>query len=258
MRGSNLPKSLKRGRQFVDSGSEKRYKRKANDNTLSQGAGTVSFVSSSIGRKMIMGVCGAIWAGFVLTHMAANTLILFSAELYNKYSHAIVSNKPLLYGAEAVLLLALIVHATLGIKLALENRAARQKKYAVGTPASKRTTIASRTMAIQGSLILAFVIYHLITFKYGTHYDVTYDGVVMRDLHRLVLEVFQSPAYVAWYIFCLILLGFHLSHGAWSVFQSLGINHPKYNPYLKVGSVVYAVVVALGFMAAPIYVMTMA
>ncbi len=214
----------------------------------------MGFACSSIGKKIIMGACGAIWAGFVFAHMAGNMLILVSAELYNKYGHAIVSNKPLLYVAEVVLVSALLVHAIIGIMLTLENRKAKPVKYAVAASGEKRTTLASRTMAFHGSVILFFVIYHLITFKYGPEYTVTYDGVVMRDLHRLVMEVFQQPIYVVGYIICLLLLGWHLSHGVSSVFQTLGLNHPKYHNKIKWIACIYALVVAAGFISQPLYV----
>jgi len=217
----------------------------------------VSLVQSSIGRKILMAACGLIWTGFVFIHMAGNMLILVGAEAYNKYSHAIVSNKPLLYSAEVVLLLAIIGHATLGIWLAIENKAASPLKYSMRASPQKRATVASKTMAIQGSLILCFIVYHLLTFKYGTEYTVTYDGVVMRDLYKLVMEIFQNPGFVVGYIFCLILLGFHLSHGFGSAFQTLGLNHPQYNKFIKYGGITYAVVVAAGFITQPLYVFWM-
>ncbi len=209
---------------------------------------------ASIQKKMFMGICGLVWTGFVFAHMAGNMLILVSAELYNKYGHAIVSNKPLLYAAEAVLLAALIGHVVMGAWLTIENRRATPKKYVAAASGAKRVSLASRTMALQGSLVLFFIILHLITFKYGTEYLVTYDGVEMRDLHRLVLEIFQQPMYVVGYIVCLLILGWHLSHGVSSVFQSLGFNHPKYNPKIKLIGWVYSVVVALGFISQPLYV----
>jgi len=214
----------------------------------------VSLIQTSIGKKMIMGICGAIWAGFVLGHMAGNMLILVSAEAYNKYGHAIVSNKPLLYTAEVILVLSLVIHATLGIKLYLENRRANAGKYAVPASPQKRARFASRTMAFHGTMILIFIIYHLITFKYGPHYNVTYDGVEIRDLHRLIVEVFQSPAYIAWYVVCLVLLAFHLSHGVSSVFQTLGANHPKYNCMIRKLSIGYSIFVVAGFLSQPLYV----
>ncbi len=209
---------------------------------------------ASIQKKMIMGFCGLIWTGFVLAHMAGNMLILVSAELYNKYGHAIVSNKPLLYVAESVLVAALLVHVVVGVWLTIENRRAKPNKYAVQSSNQKRSSLASRSMAFQGSLILFFVIFHLITFKYGTEYLVTYDGVEMRDLHRLIIEIFKQPLYVAGYILSLLILGWHLSHGVSSVFQSLGFNHPKYSKKIKLAGTVYSIVVAAGFISQPLYV----
>ncbi len=214
----------------------------------------MGFFSSSIGKKYIMGIAGLIWTGFVAGHMAGNLFIFAGAETFNKYGHAIVSNKALLYGTEIVLLSALFVHVFLAINLTLANKKAKPSKYAMGANEEKRSTLASRTMAVHGSVILAFIIYHLITFKYGPHYWIEYDGEKMRDLHRLVIEVFANPAYVFGYVICLILLGIHLRHGAWSVFQSFGINHPRYTPLLKCFAVGYAVVVAGGFISQPLYV----
>ena len=211
------------------------------------------FLGSTVGKKYLMGITGLIWAGFVLTHMAGNLLIFVSADAYNAYGHAITSGK-LIYIAEAVLLLALITHVYLAISLTIANRAAKETRYAVAAKGAKRVSLASRTMAIQGSLILAFVIYHLITFKYGTHYETTVDGVVMRDLARLMYEVFQSPAYVVWYLVCLVLLGFHLKHGFNSSLQSLGVMEGTYRNMWKKVSIGYAVVVALGFIAQPLYI----
>lgn len=200
-----------------------------------------------------MGLAGLIWTGFVAGHMAGNLLIFAGAETYNKYGHAIVTNKPLLYGTEVVLLFALITHATLGILLTLENKKAKPQKYAVAASANKKAKFGSKTMAVHGTIILFFIIYHLITFKYGPYYSVTYDGVEMRDLHRLMGEVFMNPAYVFGYIICLILLGIHLSHGFSSIFQSFGINHPRYTPIFRTAGWVYAIIVSAGFISQPLF-----
>ncbi len=212
------------------------------------------FYRTSIGKKHIMGISAAIWAGFVLTHMAGNMLILVSAGAYNKYGHTLV-NSGILIPAEIVLVLALLTHVVMAIVLTVENRRARgNQRYAVTPKGEKGGSLASRTMAIQGSIILAFLIYHIITFKYGPVYQTTVEGVVMRDLHRLILEVFHQPIYVAWYTVCLILLGFHLKHGVASTFQSLGFKNDHYAPIIQKLSVAYGVIVALGFLSQPFYV----
>ena len=186
--------------------------------------------------------------------MLANMLILFDAEAYNRYSHALISN-PLIYVAEAGLVVLLATHVILTIQLTLRNNAAKPVNYKVAAAGAKKTSMISKTMKYQGALILAFIILHLITFKFGTWYDVTYkDGTTMRDLHRLVIEVFQDPAYVAGYIVVLLLVGFHLKHGVASAFDSLGVSNEKTRPLLKAGAVFYALIVAGGFISQPIYV----
>lgn len=192
--------------------------------------------------------------GFIFGHMAGNMLIFISPNLYNAYGHAIVSNKALLYGTEVVIVASLIIHVACAISLTLRNKAARETRYAMPVNGAKAGSPAANFMAVQGSAILAFVILHLITFKYGKYYETTVDGVVMRDLYKLMVEVFKNPVYVAWYVVCLVLLLFHLSHGASSVFQSFGILERKMQAQIKKGAWVYACVVALGFLSQPLYV----
>lgn len=214
----------------------------------------LQFLKSSVGRKYLMGLTGLMWMGFILTHMAANMLILVSADLYNSYGHAITSNKLLLYGAEVALVAALITHVFCAISLTLQNKQARGTRYAMNPNGEKAGPRASQFMAVQGSLILVFVITHLIGFKYGKYYETTVNGVVMRDLHRLIVEVFQNPAAVAWYVVALLLLMFHLSHGVASIFQSFGILERKMQNGIKKFAWLYALVVVGGFLSQPIYV----
>ena len=211
------------------------------------------WLCSTIGRKQLIGVTGLGLSFFVLTHMLGNMLILVGPEAYNKYSYALTSNE-LIYAAEAGLLAIFIGHLVFAIGLTLKNWGSRNTRYAMLPNGAKRTSWTQRSLWAQGLLILVFVILHLITFKFGTHYTVTYNGVEMRDLHKLVLEVFKDPIYVAWYIVALIVLGFHLSHGVGSSFQTLGIHHPRYQKCIKSFSIGYAVVVIAGFLSQPIYV----
>jgi len=200
-----------------------------------------------------MGLTGLVWLGFAAGHMAGNLLLFKSADAYNKYGHFLVTN-PAIYLAELVLVVSLLVHFIVAAQLTMKNRAARSSRYAVEPADAKAATLAQKTMIYSGSLVLVFIIYHLVTFKFGPYYSVQVGGVEMRDLHRLVVEVFQNPFYVAWYVVCLVLLGFHLSHGFSSVFQSLGFSHPKWNPLIKKLGLAYALVVAGGFLAQPLYV----
>jgi len=214
----------------------------------------LNFIRSSVGKKYLMGFSGLIWAGFVFGHMAGNLLILVSPDLYNIYGHGIVTNKLLLYGTEVAVVSALIIHVSCAVALTLGNRNSRGKSTTINPNGNKSASVGSAWMGIQGSVILVFIILHLATFKYGTHYDTTINGVAMRDLSRLIKEVFQQPGYVAWYLIALVLLGFHLTHGVRSIFQSFGLLHPTYQPIIRRVGVVYAIVVAGGFISQPLYV----
>lgn len=215
------------------------------------------FFSSTIGKKQIMGLTGLVWAGFVLMHMFGNLLIVAGAETYNAYGHALASN-PLLYFAEAGLVIALLFHAIDGIWVTVENKRARPIKYAMATNGKKASRFQSKWMIFHGTILLVFIVLHLAHFKYGPGasegYIATIKGVQMRDLYRLVVETYHNPLYLIWYSFAMVIVGLHLSHGLYSSFASLGIYHPKFSPILSRAGYVYAAVVALGFIVPPIYI----
>lgn len=210
------------------------------------------YLQSTIGRKQLVAVAAAGLSIFVLTHMAGNLLMFVSPQAYNEYGHAIVTNKLILI-IESGLVAIFLAHAVIAMVLAWRNRQARPQRYAVSATGEKATSTASKTMAIQGTLILIFVVLHLRTFKFGTHYDVDYGHGPIRDLFRLMAEVFQSPGYVIWYVLSMVVLGIHLSHGVKSMAQTLGIHHPHYQHKIKIASYVYASLVAIGFISQPIY-----
>ncbi len=210
------------------------------------------FTCSTVGKKFLVAITGLLLSGFLLSHMAGNLLLFVSAEAYNKYSHALVSN-PLIYLAEAGLLAFFLLHMGLAIWLCLENRAARDTRYLV-SPQNKGTTFAAKSMIYTGLLVLAFLVLHLITFKFGAYYSVTYNGIEMRDIYRLVNEEFQKPLYTGWYLFSLVILGLHLSHGLSGAVQSLGLGS-SLNCKLKRATMGIVVILILGFMSQPIFMM---
>lgn len=212
------------------------------------------YLLSTIGRKQMTAVAGIGLALFVLTHVAGNSLMFVGDRAYNMYSHNLISN-PLIYIAEAGLLAIFVLHTIIGIYLTAKNWGARPSRYAVGPSGDKATPLVMRTMFIQGIVIVVFLVLHLITFKFGPHYTISYDGLEVRDLFRLLYEVFQSPVYVAWYVVAVSILGFHLSHGVYSSLQTLGVNHPAYNSKIKMISVAYGVLIGIGFAIQPIYMM---
>lgn len=216
--------------------------------------GLVSYTRSSIGRKQLMAVTGLLLSLFTLTHMAGNLLIFVGADAYNAYGHALVSN-PFIYVAEAGLVVLFFLHLFLAANLTLEARRARPVSYALNPKGARGgVSIAAKSMILTGLLLFVFVVLHLRTFKYGAHYSTTVDGKEIRDLYALMLEVFRDPIYVAWYIFSLLGLGLHLSHGVSSTFQTFGWNHPGLNPFLRRAGSIFAWLVMLGFSAVPVFV----
>jgi succinate dehydrogenase / fumarate reductase cytochrome b subunit len=211
-----------------------------------------SYLQTSIIKKQIMAITGLMLCGFLVTHLAGNTLIFVGAEAFNTYAHTLISN-PLIEVAECILAAIFLTHIGFAIKVTIENNNARPKSYYMKKTSGKGATFASSTMPYSGTIILVFLIFHLLKLKYGAHYDVTYDGVVMRDLYRLLIEYFSSPLNVIWYLFSMVCLGIHLSHGFWSAFQSLGFNHQKYNKALKCTSFIYALAVSSAYSSMPIY-----
>lgn len=214
----------------------------------------VRFLTSSVGRKVLMALTGLLLIGFLIVHMSGNLLIFSSAEAFNEYSHKLISN-PLIYVAELALLVLFVAHFVSGILVTLNNRAARPEPYvrqeAAGHTSHK--SVSSATMIWTGIVVLVFVPLHIYTFKFGTYYASATDPKV-RDLYRLVIEDFQSPLLVAWYVVAMVLVGFHLWHGFGSAFESLGMAYRT--PLRRFGQLL-AVVLAGGFLIIPVVIYMM-
>lgn len=206
---------------------------------------------TSVSKKQIMGITGLLLCGFLLTHLAGNLLIFVGPEAFNKYSHALTSNKAI-YIAEAILAAIFLSHIGLAIKLTMENKAARPEGYYMRKHSGRGSTFASSTMPYTGMIGFVFLVLHILGIKFGAYYEATYDGVVIRDVYRTTIELFQNPANIAFYVVAVVALGIHVSHGFWSAFQSLGFNHPKYMPKIKIVSKLFGLLVAVGFGALPI------
>lgn len=212
---------------------------------------------NSVGKKFVMALTGLAMMIFLIEHLAGN-LLLFNQnpDPFNEYSHFLIGFGWILIVAELVLITILLFHMYSGITIALGKIKARPENYRksgnAGGPSKK--TFSSTTMIYSGLLTFVFLLIHLKTFKFGPYYTTTVDGVEMRDLHRLVMEVFQSPIYVVWYVGALLFLGFHLRHGFWSAFQSMGVSHPRYTPIIYSVGIFLAVVLAAGFIGIPVWI----
>ena len=214
----------------------------------------IKFYNSSIGKKIITGVTGLGLSLFVLFHMTGNLVLFTSPEAYNQLAHFLNSLGILLYLIEFILLGLVIFHVAIAISIQISKLQARPINYeqlkSVGEPSKQ--SISSRTMILTGLILLVFLVFHLLTFKFGTYYSTAINGVEMRDLARLVIEKFQSPVYTFSYVGVMIFLGFHLRHGVWSAFQSLGAINARLSPLIYAIAFIFAVLIAVGFLILPL------
>ena len=202
--------------------------------------------SSSIVRKVTMSLSGLFLITFLPMHLLINSLSLIGADLFNEAVHFMETNL-MIQVMQPVLGIGFIVHIVMGIKLTMQNRAARPIKYEF-EDAADSSTWASRNMILTGLLLLAFLALHLANY----FVKMKFTGMDGMTAFEMVTGLFDSWYYVAIYEAAFILLGVHLSHGFTSAFQSIGANHSKYNPIIQMGSQGYVIVITLGFVIIPI------
>ena len=201
-----------------------------------------SLYHSSIGKKSIMAASGLLLSLFLLTHLMGNSVSFFGREAFNAYAAKLHSVGNLIYIFEIGLLILFLIHIITGIILYLENLQARPSRYSVNTSEGGRSW-GSRTMPYTGVIILVFIIVHLMNFHF------TDKTVPVADLVR---ELLSRPALSLFYIFSLLAVALHLSHGVWSLFQSIGFNHEKYNQLLLKGALAFSILVGTVFILIPV------
>ncbi|MDQ6830151.1 MAG: succinate dehydrogenase cytochrome b subunit [Gemmatimonadota bacterium] len=205
------------------------------------------FWRSTIGKKIVMAVTGLIFVGFVIGHLSGNLLVFRGPEKINAYSAFLHSLGGLLWVVRVVLLVSVILHATAAYQLTALARAARPIGYAEYAP--QVSTFAARTIRWGGTLILVFVILHLLHFTTGTLQPVPFSE---HDVYANVVGAFRIWWVAALYIVAMIALGLHLYHGAWSSFRTLGAIRPSAHPLKRTVAAAVAVLVWLGFTLVPV------
>lgn len=210
-----------------------------------------TFWDSTNGKKAVMAVTGAILFAFVIGHLAGNLQIFEGREKLNAYGRFLHSIGELLWPIRIVLIVSVLLHITATVQLALRKKRARPVGYSRKEAIS--SSYASRTMYWSGPIVLAFVIFHLLQFTAG--YIHPESQFIEGDVYHNVVAGFQVWWVSVWYILSVSLLGLHLSHGIWSMFQSLGFNHPKHTPVLKSAAIAVAVIIVLGYISIPISVL---
>jgi succinate dehydrogenase / fumarate reductase cytochrome b subunit len=217
-----------------------------------------NFLTSSIGRKVVMSLTGLFLITFLVVHLIGNLQLLADdgGESFNIYAKFMTSN-PLIKFASIGLYAGIILHAWVGILLWLKNKQSKGQNYKVKTGAN--ATWASKNMALLGTLILAFLCIHMGDFWFKMKFTdqvplVTYASIdyEVKDLYYQVSHTFRNPLLVVVYVVGMIVLGFHLWHGFASAFQTLGLSHKKYTPIISMIGKIYAVIIPLAFAAIPL------
>ena len=189
-----------------------------------------------------MAASGLLLSLFILTHLLGNSVSFLGREAFNSYAERLHSLGVLIYIFELGLLTLFLIHILTGVILYFENLSARPSRYSVDTSEGGRS-LGSRTMPYTGIIILVFIIVHLLNFHF------TDKSVPIADLVR---ELLSRPGLAFFYIFSLVALALHLSHGFWSLFQSMGFNHQKYNQLLLKGALVFSILVGAVFILIPL------
>lgn len=181
---------------------------------------TASLIQTSIGKKYLSAGSGLLLGFFLLAHLAGNVASFFGPDAYNAYASHLHALGPFLTIPEAILALIFVLHVATGLFLFLENRKAKPCRYAITAPIASRVN--SATMPYTGMIILLFVLVHLFQFHFANH---------ALTVSEQVRGTLSQPATGLFYLLSLTALGLHLSHGLWSLLQSFGINHPRYDSF---------------------------
>ena len=210
----------------------------------------IRFYQASIGKKAVMAVTGVVLFGYLVGHLAGNMQVYLGQEQMDNYAAFLHSMPALLWGVRLLLVISVVMHIVASIQLTRLKQEARPvgyvKKKEIGS------SYASRTMMWSGPIIAAFVIYHILDLTTGAA-----NTLQFRELHayeNLVYSFRRLPV-SAFYIFAMLMLGLHLYHGLWSMFQSVGFSHPRYTPVLKRAAAWVAILLAAGFISIPIAVL---
>jgi succinate dehydrogenase / fumarate reductase cytochrome b subunit len=209
--------------------------------------GSLRFWQTTIGKKAVMAVTGVILFGFVVGHLLGNLQIFLGPEKLNHYAMTLRSMPLLTWTVRTLLLVSVILHIWSSFQLWTLQREARPVKYI--KKENLNSTYASRVMYWSGPIILAFVIYHLLHFTFGVvHPGGPFD---VENVYDNVVYGFQFWPVSLFYIIAMVMLCYHLYHGLWSMFQSLGFSHPIYTPWLQRFAKIFAILIAAGNISIP-------
>ncbi len=206
----------------------------------------VRFFQSSIGKKIIMASTGMLLFLFLCTHVMGNSTIYLGSSYFQHYADTLHSFPVIVYIFSLSLLIIVSLHVGIGINLYLKNREEGDSRYAVSKRVVKNP-LASQTMIYSGLFILLFLLVHIAGFTFRDGHE---------PISELVKDLLGGFFYGSFYILSFMVLGLHLSHGFWSMLQTFGVNHPKYNKPIEILSLFFPVFFFLFFAGIPFYFMT--
>jgi succinate dehydrogenase / fumarate reductase cytochrome b subunit len=216
----------------------------------------VSLYRSSVGKKILMAFTGFLWFGFLIGHMAGNLKAFQGADTFDEYAHhlrvfgePILPEKGFLWAFRAVMLAAFVVHAWLAWETSRQSWDARKTKYT--KQKNLNFDFASGLMRWGGVLILTFVVFHILHMTTGQAHPQFIEGAAYQNL----VVGLGNPWVSGFYVLAMVAVGLHLYHGLWSLFQTVGADHPKYAHLRRPVAVVFALVVFLGFISIPVSVL---
>lgn len=215
------------------------------------------FFYSSLGKKLLMSLAGLFLCAFLVVHLGINLLLLRQDEgAAFKVGVEFMTTNPVIRIMEIILFGGFLVHIIWGIIVQVQNWMARPSRYAVTN--NSQTSFFSKYMIHTGAIIFIFLAIHLMNFyfvKLGL--SSAPEGVTQvqdkHDFYNMAINLFNKPAYSVIYIIFMVFLCFHLLHAFQSAFQTMGINHKKYSPFIKYFGIIYAIVIPAGFAFIPIY-----
>jgi succinate dehydrogenase / fumarate reductase, cytochrome b subunit len=210
----------------------------------------MSFYSTSVGKKVVMAFTGLIMFGFVVVHLLGNLQLYAGPEKLNAYARFLESLGVGLWIARLTLFVAAALHITAALQLALQNWHSRPVSYLRYTP--KESTFSSRNMIWAGLMLGSFIGYHLFHLTFGFAHPSFQPG----NVYANVVVGFSFWPVAICYVLAMIFLGLHLYHGLYSMFQSLGLNHPKYNPWRRTFATAATVILCAGNISLPLAVLT--
>ena len=211
----------------------------------------MTFYGTTIGKKVVMATTGFIVVGWVILHMLGHLGAFAGRDKYNEYAGFLANNPPLLWGQRLVLLGALVLHIHAALSLWSLSSEARPRAYYQRK--NLATNAAALTMRYGGIALLTFILYHVLTLTVGVGNAFVF---VHGDVYNNLTQALANPIIAILYIVAMGVLGMHLYHGIWSLTQTLGLDHPKYNGLRSGIAAGLTVIIVLGFISVPVSVLT--